>query len=204
MNRAVRCGSMILVLGAAFGCAGGGQGLYETRLKAATQANDLVVYTTDTTWTLDKPTWQALAGHTREMPIAVSVRSASPSGGNVQMGSTTHFTIAPVGADGKLVYWSTSGTTYFNGKPTGTETMLSGFAVGDEGGVEVLRPNQAAMKTWKQGLDQPQRSVTCIGCHTSTPDGSYIAFNDFYPWGAVLASGISPVGSAPPATILGV
>jgi len=179
----------------------GGMGLYEIRLHAANQGNDLVVYTTDTMWTLDKPTWQALASHTRDMPITVTVRSASPSGGSVQMGSTSNFTIAPVGADGKLVYWSTSGTTYFNGKPTGTETVLSGFAVGDEGVVEVLRPNQAAMQTYDQGVNK--RAVTCIGCHTSTPDGSYIAFNDFYPWGAVLASGTAPVGSAPPATILG-
>jgi hypothetical protein len=31
-------------------------------------------------------------------------------------------------------------------------------------------------------------SSHCIGCHTSTPDGAYIAFNDFYPWGLALAS----------------
>src|SRR4029079_4223135 len=36
-----------------------------------------------------------------------------------------------------------------------------------------------------------------------TPDGSYIAFNDFYPWGAVLASGTAPAGAAPPGAILG-
>src|SRR5512142_2724920 len=88
-----------------------GQGLYEIRLHAANQANDLVVYTTDTTWTLDKPTWTALALHTRDMPIAVTVRSAPPGGGSVLASTTVHFTIAPVGAAGKLVYWSTSGTT---------------------------------------------------------------------------------------------
>jgi hypothetical protein len=123
------------------------------------------------------------------------------------MGSQVHFTIAPVGANGKLVYWSTSGTTYFNGQPTGTETVLNGFAVGDEGVVEVLRPfvgatAQVAMQTYDQG--QNKRAVKCIGCHTSTPDGSYIAFNDFYPWGAVLASGSAPAGMAPPTSILGV
>jgi len=178
-----------------------GQGLYELRLHAANQANDLVVYTTDTTWTLDKPTWLNLAAHTRQMAISVTVRSAPSGGGSVQMGGTSDFTVAPVGADGKLVYWSTSGTTYFNGKPTGTETVLHGFAVGDEGVVEVLRPNQAAMTTYDQGVNS--RAVTCIGCHTSTPDGAYIAFNDFYPWGAVLASGTTPVGAAPPSSILG-
>src|SRR5947207_2989014 len=193
MNRAVRFGSMILLLAAAFGCAGVKQTASPGTAGGTGTGNGPGIGGFGGGMMVVKP----CNGMCADFP-------ASPGGGNVQMGSTTHFTIAPVGADGKLVYWSTSGTTYFNGTPTGTETLLSGFAVGDEGVVEVLRPNQAAMKTWKQGLDQPQRSVTCIGCHTSTPDGSYIAFNDFYPWGAVLASGISPVGSAPPATILGV
>jgi hypothetical protein len=183
-----------------------GSGLYEIRLKANNQANDMVVYTTDTTWTMDKPTWTALAAHTRDMPISVTVRSASTGGGNVQISTTAHFTIAPVGAAGKLVYWSTSGTTYFNGQPTGTETVLNGFAVGDEGVVEVLRPyvgttSQVSMQTYDQGLNK--RTVKCIGCHTSTPDGSFIAFNDFYPWGAVLASGTPPAGAAPSSSILG-
>jgi hypothetical protein len=79
--------------------------------------------------------------------------------------------------------------------------VLNGFAVGDEGVVEVLHPLQATMQTWDQGLNK--RQVKCVGCHTSTPDGSFIAFNDFYPWGAVLASGTAPVGAAPPASVLG-
>jgi hypothetical protein len=183
-----------------------GAGLYEIRLHTGNQANDMVVYTTDTMWTIDKPTWMNLALHTRDMPIDVTVRSMPPGGGQVQVSATVHFTIAPVAANGKLVYWSTSGTTYFNGQPTGTETVLNGFAVGDEGVVEVLRPyngstSQVAMQTYDQGLNK--RPVKCIGCHTSTPDGSYIAFNDFYPWGAVLASGTAPAGSAPPTSILG-
>jgi hypothetical protein len=184
-----------------------GAGLYEIRLHAGNQANDLVVYTSNTIWTMPKAMWTALAVHTRDMPIEVTVRSAPPGGGQVLLGSQVHFTIAPVAANGKLVYWSTSGTTYFNGQPTGTETVLNGFAVGDESVVEVLRPYmgatpQVAMSTLDQG-GNPRR-VKCIGCHTSTPDGSYIAFNDFYPWGAVLASGTSPAGAAPPTSILSV
>jgi len=185
----------------------GGAGLYEIRLHASNQANDLVVYTTETTWTMDKSYWSLLSVHTRDIPIEVTVRSAPPGGGTVQLGSHIAFTVAPVSANGKLVYWSTSGTTYFNGQPTGSETLLNGFAVGDEGVVEVLRPYvnglpQVAMKTYDQGNNP--RNVKCIGCHTSTPDGSFIAFNDFYPWGAVLASGSPPAGAAPPTNLLGV
>jgi len=169
-----------------------GAGLYEIRLHASNQANDLVVYTTATTWTMPKEIWTPFSTHTRDMPVAVTVRSAPAAGGAVQVGATVHFTVAPVGAAGKLVYWSTSGTTYFNGQPTGNETVLNGFAVGDEGVVEVLRPYvnnapQVAMLTYDQGLNT--RNVKCIGCHTSTPDGAFIAYNDFYPWNAVLASG---------------
>jgi hypothetical protein len=184
-----------------------GAGLYEIRLHASNQANDLVVYTSNTTWTMRKDIWTLLAIHTRDIPIEVTVRSAPSGGGQVLVGSKVHFTIAPVGANGTLVYWSTSGTTYFNGQPTGTETVLNGFAVGDETVREVLRPYvgataQVAMQTYDQG--QNKRPVKCIGCHTSTPDGAYIAFNDFYPWGAVLATGTTPAGMAPPASILGV
>ena len=53
------------------------------------------------------------------------------------------------------------------------------------------------MQTYDQG--QNKRPVKCIGCHTSTPDGLYISYNDFYPWAVALASGTSPAGMAPPA-----
>src|SRR6476661_6089428 len=69
-----------------------GAGLYELRMKAANQANDLVVYTTDTTWTMPRDMWTALAVHTRDMPIEVTVRSAPMSGGQVLVGGTVHFT----------------------------------------------------------------------------------------------------------------
>ena len=59
----------------------------------------LVVYTSDTTWTMDKKIWTALAVHTRDMPIEVTVRSAPPAAAACQLGSKVHFTIAPVGRE---------------------------------------------------------------------------------------------------------
>jgi hypothetical protein len=35
----------------------------------------------------------------------------------------------------------------------------------------------------------------CIGCHAGTPDGDYVAFNDFWPWSAAFA-GVTPNVSA--------
>jgi hypothetical protein len=174
-----------------------GAGVYEIRLHAGNQANDLVVYTTATTWTMPKEMWQPLAAHTYDQPIQVTVRSAPAGGGSVQTSAMTGFQIAPVPASGTMVFWSTSGATYFNGKPTGNETKLSGFSVGDEGVAEVLRPFDVMLQTIDQGY--APRAVSCIGCHTSTPDGEFISFNDFYPWNAVLSSGKpGSKGLAPP------
>jgi hypothetical protein len=173
-----------------------GQDIFEFRIHADNQANDLLVYTTNKFWTMPKEMWQNLAGHSQDMPITVTVRGASQSGGQPSLGSKGDFTIAPATAEGKLVYWSTSGSTH--GTPTNDQTLLSGFAVGDEGVVTVLTPGQATdVAKGPDGKALPAASH-CIGCHTSTPDGAFISYNDFYPWDLVLASAVStPVGAAP-------
>jgi len=178
-----------------------GQDLFELRLHVANQANDLVVYTDGPTWTMPKDMWTALATHSRDTPITVTVRGASQAGGaaSVALGTSGDISIAPVGASGTMVYWSTSGMTY--GQPTNGDTLLSGFAVGDESVVTVLKPNQAQQLIKDQGgnvLQPSSNPARCIGCHTSTPDGAYISYNDFYPWNVVLASGKPmTVGASP-------
>jgi hypothetical protein len=133
------------------------------------------------------------------MPITITVRGASKAGGGVAQGTSGDITIAPVGASGTMVYWSTKGST--NGTPTNDDTLLSGFAVGDESVVQVLTPDQAVnLPMVSPGSDGQMHH--CIGCHTSTPDGLYISYNDFYPWSVVLASGkpdaMGVVGDSPP------
>src|SRR5665213_2955143 len=183
-----------------------GQTLFELRLHAANQANDLVVYTTNSTWTLDQTTWTALALHSQDMPITVTVRGASANGGTPSAGAASSFTIAPVAAQGTLVYWSPSGST--NGGTTGIigATLLSGFSVGDDQTNPVLVPSDVKT-TWEtpdQGWNVRNASeggaaVSCIGCHTSTPDGSFIGFNDNYPWGGVITSDeMATLGTPPP------
>jgi hypothetical protein len=180
-----------------------GQDLFEIRLHASNQASDLVVYTANKTWTMPKSMWASLAAHTRDMPITVSVRGANSAGGNLFKGTQGTFTIAPVGASGTMVYWSTKGST--NGTPSNDDTLLSGFAVGDESVVQVLTPDQAANKPTLPVMDGAMHH--CIGCHTSTPDGSYVSYNDGYPWGIVLASGEPDaqgiVGQSPPFLAVG-
>ena len=86
----------------------------------------------------------------------VRVRSALVSNnvlsGGPWKGSEGDMTIAPVGASGSVVYWTTS-----NG------TVLKGFKIGDETVQSVITPTQA--------------STACVGCHTSTPDGLDAAFS---------------------------
>jgi hypothetical protein len=176
-----------------------GQDLFEIRLHVENQANDLVVYTDSLTWKMPKELWTALALHSRDVPITVTVRGASKAGGAPSTGTSGNITIAPVGASGTMVYWSTSGMTF--GQPKPGDTVLSGFEVGDEGVVTVLTPTQAQQNIKDQGgnlLMKASNPPRCIGCHTSTPDGLYISYNDFYPWNVVLASGKpATVGAQP-------
>jgi hypothetical protein len=130
----------------------GAQHLYEFRLHATTEAHDLLVYTTSPAWTMPKDMWLAVAGHVVDEPITMSVRSAQFDGEKLTTtpatGTIGTFTIAPVVAEGTLVYWTSSGN------------VLKGFTVGDESVGVVLQPSQT--------------SGRCVGCHASTPDGLFI------------------------------
>ncbi|HVZ87003.1 MAG TPA: hypothetical protein VHG72_08535 [Polyangia bacterium] len=132
---------------------GGGQDVFEIRLHADNETNDLVVYTTSTTWTMPAPMWNGLSANVISQPITVSVRGLTSSSGQVAQGVSETITIAPVEATGTIVYWTTSGGS-----------ALKGFAVGQESVVTVVVPSQT--------------SGQCVGCHSSTPGGEFIGFSD--------------------------
>jgi hypothetical protein len=153
----------------------GNQNLFEIRLHAENEVNDLVVYTASTSWTMPKEMWQALATHVLDAPITMTIRAAHYNGATLDgppvTGTQGTFTIAPADASGAIVYWTTSGGS-----------SLKGFQVGDESVVSALTAPE--VKTPTVG----GAAVTCIGCHTSTPDGKYVGFTAQGPWGNVLAS----------------
>jgi hypothetical protein len=130
-----------------------GQDVFEIRLHADKETNDLVVYTTATTWTMPAALWNALSTNVVDQPITVTVRGLASASGQVSQGATQTFTIAPVEAQGTIVYWTTSGGS-----------ALKGFSVGQEDVTTVLTP---ATTTGK-----------CVGCHSSTPGGEFIGFSD--------------------------
>ena len=164
----------------------GGQNLFEIRLHVANQMNDLVVYTSNTLWTMPKDMWVNLTMHSVDMPIDVTVRGAVVTGGQVMgqvmLGSNGPITIAPASAAGSIVYWTTSGGS-----------ALKGFKVGDETVVPALAPAQVQMKT------AGGAGVSCVGCHTSTPDGLFASFVAQGPWSNALGSiQGATAGQAPP------
>jgi hypothetical protein len=136
--------------------AAAGQTLFEIRLHTSAQANDLVVYSTSGRWTMPAPMWAGLALHQGDAPIEITVRGAAWNGTTLTsppaLGTTGAISIAPVGASGAIVYWTTSGGT-----------ALKGFGVGSETVHDVLRPAQT--------------EALCIGCHSSTPDGRFVGFS---------------------------
>jgi hypothetical protein len=171
----------------------GTSGLLQITVHSDLEANDLVVYTSGTSWDwgsnpTTKTAWGLLANHVVDQPIAVTVRGVS--GG----ASTTHFIIASVSATGKMVFWAANPSKLDIDikvcRATPTEcadaSELRGFAVGDATTIPVLAINQVQQTTQDDsGNSSP---VTCIGCHSGTPDDGFVTFVDSYPWRAVTAS----------------
>jgi hypothetical protein len=186
------------------------QTTFEVRIHADLEANDYVVYTTKNYWTLDKPTWQAIAGvpggdkgSLVGQTLSITVRAVGASGGTPAISNTAKIQIAPAIADGSLIYW----TTPTFGADAGT--TLQGFHVGDEGVATALTPQQVVQQVWAGPPDggnfpnpQVKEPVGCIGCHTATPDGVYVGFTAQWPWpnaiASVQADGGAAVGAAPP------
>jgi hypothetical protein len=140
-----------------------GESLYELRIHAANQVNDLVVYTTNSSWTMPQSMWLQLALHSAAVDMTVTITGGSFDGTNltnVSVGSSGAWGIAPVEAPGSIVYWQITG-----GGATGTGD-LKGFQIGDES-VEI-----ALAASTVQEFATP-----CVGCHVSSPDGKFAIFS---------------------------
>ncbi len=142
----------------------GSQNLYEIRLHADDEANDLVVYTSNRQWTMPGDTWAKMSLHLGGKPITVTIRGAQLNGtvlvGSPSLGTTGKIEIAPASATGSIVYWTTSAGSNPNA------SALKAFDIGNEAVRVVLRPQNAGLNA----------ATSCFGCHTTTPDGKYLAF----------------------------
>jgi hypothetical protein len=158
------------------------QTLFEIHLSTPRQKNDLVVYTTSTTWTMPKTIWQALAASTWGEDIAVTVEGVDPTTATAQpVAAQMHFQIAPAPANGSMIYWAAIGDQ--NG-----DSWLEGFSVGDETVASVLTPKQVVEDLSRDQGGNLQPATQCIGCHAAVPDKNSVTFLDFYPWPGVAAA----------------
>ena len=142
-----------------------GQDLFEIRIHSDQEANDLVVYTTQSTWYIPKDIWTAVSSHIADdWTFTATVRGVESGrpGALPSLASKVAFSIAPSTADGSIVYWVTAGSKA-DGSIAGPQ--LKGFAVGDENVVSVMAPSSLGEKP------------ACLGCHTSTPDGEFIGMS---------------------------
>ncbi|HWZ90760.1 MAG TPA: hypothetical protein VNW92_17990, partial [Polyangiaceae bacterium] len=172
-----------------------GENLWEIRLHADAEANDLVVYTTATTYALPKAIWTSLANNIHMVPITVTIRGVNTASPGKPSGTKGSFQIAPVYAGGSLVYWAATSPAI---NPDASK--LVGFHVGDESVIDALTIRQVSRQIINVdgtalrvspdpgAIKDPPGAVQCIGCHTSTPDGKAVAFTDLWPWNGVLAS----------------
>jgi len=139
--------------------------LFQVTITVQRFAHPLVIYSTKPNITMDATVWAGLRNSVVDEPITVSVRSAAVDAtGKLTDGPTqateSSFTVAPVNAPGKIVYWSLP-------KNDSTTGLIRGFGIGEEGVIDVLLPAQVAAR---------DKQAKCIGCHAATPDGNAVAF----------------------------
>jgi hypothetical protein len=131
------------------------ENLFEIKLVVPNETDPLTIYTTKNGYAIDAMTWKTIGGVGAGAPIHVTVRSATIDAhgaltGGPWKGTEGDIQVAPVMSGGSIVYWTTS-----NG------TVLKGFRIGDESVQSVITPKQEGSQ--------------CIACHSSTPDGQYVA-----------------------------
>lgn len=174
---------------------------YMVVLSAAEMENQLTGYAGPDGFALPVEYWAGIASHARTAPVTVTATIRASNGSSFTE-STSTFVIAPVDAGGAMVYWASSATP-----DLAQNSKLVGFSVGEEGTIEALTPFDVATEglrredyTIKDGRGTDAGKVSCIGCHTSTPDGTAVVFNDGWPWAGIAASieegskGVRPSG----------
>ena len=142
--------------------AAAGANVYEIRITVDNQKNPGIFYVPKATYTLDQNLWKSLAAHSAGHDMNVSIRGGSLANQqvtNITAESTSTVHVAPVDAPGSVVYWSSTGGTAFKG-----------FTVGDLTSKTVLTPASAGASSANDG------TTTCISCHTSSPDGTYVIY----------------------------
>jgi len=159
-----------------------GAGPAKVVLSTPRMRHELTIYSATVPVLLPKEAWQALSLSVYDEDITFTVTSGGAT-------ATGTFQIVPVAAGGSMVFWGSTGT-----KPGETTNALYGFGVGDEGVIRAMYPGDIGGTAISDNANLRSKDVTtpghstCVGCHSSTPDGKAIASMDDWSWNLRLYS----------------
>lgn len=171
----------------------GGAAPVKVVLTTARMRHPLTIYSDKVPTLIPPKAWEALSLSVYNEDITVQVTAGGQTG-------TSTFQLAPVAAGGSMVFWGSTGVT-----PGERTNALYGFGVGDEGVVRVLYPGDIQgtalddnAQVRNRDQDEGPGKSTCIGCHSSSPDGGAVASMDHWAFNARVYS-VEPgsAGAAP-------
>jgi len=143
----------------------GGETLWEIRMHAESQPDDLRAYTRNTQWLVPNEVWRKMRSITK--PVTVTIRGLG-AGGAIT-GSQGNFEIAPVDAGGSLVFWATTSSLVDYAQAS---SKLQGFSLGDEAkgtdtdeavGETLTASEVKTGNIPSEGGDQPRGFYACGG-----------------------------------------
>jgi hypothetical protein len=159
-----------------------GAGPAKVVLSTPRMRHALTIYSATVPVLMPDEAWQALSLSVYNEDITYVVTSDGAS-------ATGTFQIVPVAAGGSMVFWGSEGVT-----PGETTNALYGFGVGDEGVIRAMYPGEIGGAAISDNANLRSKDVTtqghstCVGCHTSTPDGKAVASMDDWSWNLRLYS----------------
>jgi len=174
-----------------------GENLFEIRISAKSQVNELIAYTDKPIWTMPADVWKGLGvnGNAVDQPITVTIRGLNTASPAKVSGATGTFTIAPVTAGGSMVYWATTssdvmpGTSKLIGFYVGNETVGDALTIPEIAQTGIIAEGGSDLRgMYGDAKGVPPGHVECIGCHVSTPDGKAVGYTDHWPWNNVITS----------------
>ncbi|HSC87499.1 MAG TPA: hypothetical protein VLC09_09530 [Polyangiaceae bacterium] len=176
----------------------GATGPHKITLRSANIRHELTVYAKQLPYVLPLEIWEGLSKSIYSTDIEYTLRAQDGAE------TTGTFQIAPAAAGGSMVFWGSTGTA------AGEQTnALYGFSVGDEGVIRAIYPGdiQGTAITDNANLRKEFTTTeghsTCVGCHSSTPDGKAVASMDHWPWNLRLYSIEGDSAGAPPDYLTG-
>ena len=178
------------------------QNLFEVRLQTAGETNDYVAYTTQTSWIMPKALWQTIAYS------PTSAQGGFPVNGGKLTGARAHghrpgrervrrhardqqHGVVPDRAGDRR--WRARVLDHAELRQLGDEHDPPGLPRRRRRTATALQSSQVVQQVRASPVDGGNltgtfQQVFCIGCHTATPDGNYVAFTAQWPWPSTIAS----------------